>query len=334
MILLVVVHVVYGGWNEVARHAVRPEIAPAFLLWREVGSAIILAPPFLLRRRVDDRLLPRRRDWARVAIAGTLLCSGAHVAFMVGLMLTNPTTAAIMQPLQPLAALAMELCGCGEDDGGGDAGARRRRRDLVGPVAAVGGALAIVVASRVGADAATPAIAPAKSSLAFAAGVACLACEAIFIVIGLRIQRRLIRDSGYSPLAITAWGHAAGAALLLAAVVGLAPFLAPALSDSGGRLFMLERAAWPAMGYAIVFVSAFNAFLLAHAAGALKVETVALFNVVQPMATVALAAVVDGAPVTILHAAGGVGVVWGLRRHLSTGGGGDRKRKGSDVHQV
>ena len=42
MALLVAVHAIFGGWNMVARHAVTPAIAPAFLFWRQALAALAL----------------------------------------------------------------------------------------------------------------------------------------------------------------------------------------------------------------------------------------------------------------------------------------------------
>jgi drug/metabolite transporter (DMT)-like permease len=276
---LLLVQLAFGGFHVVAK-ALLSGMAPMLV----VGLRVLIATPLLVAIAWrKDRTLPSARDWAWLALLGSLGVTANQILFIEGLQHTTASNASILMTCLPVfAAAAGALLGIES------VGPRR----LLGIVLAVGGALVMVH--------------PGSFSIAGTAGKTtfgnllilgnCLS-YALFLVLQRPILRRLPWRT------VIAGSFLCGGPLVLAASL---PTLAS--TDLGA----IPAASWMGVLYialfATVFAYAANTWAVRRSSPAL----VAAYGMLQPVVTAALALAFLGETLGWVEGAGFALIVAGL----------------------
>jgi drug/metabolite transporter (DMT)-like permease len=276
---LLLVQLAFGGFHVVAK-ALLTGMAPMLV----VGLRVLIATPLLVAiawRR--DRTLPSARDWAWLALLGSLGVTANQILFIEGLQHTTASNASILMTCLPVfAAAAGALLGIES------IGPRR----LLGIALAVGGALVMVR--------------PGGFSIAGTAGKTtfgnllilgnCLS-YALFLVLQRPILRRLPWRT------VIAGSFLCGGPLVLAASL-------PTLASTD--LKTIPAASWMGVLYialfATVFAYAANTWAVRRSSPAL----VAAYGMLQPVVTAGLATAFLGETLGWVEGAGFALIVAGL----------------------
>lgn len=273
---LLLVQLAFGGFHVVAK-ALLSGMAPMLV----VGLRVLIATPLLViiawRR---DRTLPSARDWAWLALLGSLGVTANQILFIEGLQHTTASNASILMTCLPVFAVA-----AGALLGIEGVGPRR----LLGIVLAVGGALVMV----------SPGGFEASGQKNFGNLLIlgnCLA-YALFLVFQRPILRRLPWRT------VIAGSFLCGGPLVLAASL---PTLAA--TDFGE----IPAASWMGVLYIAIFATVFayaaNTWAVRRSSPAL----VAAYGMLQPVVTAALATAFLGETLGWTEGAGFALIVAGL----------------------
>jgi drug/metabolite transporter (DMT)-like permease len=281
---LLLVQLAFGGFHVVAK-ALLIGMAPMLV----VGLRVLIATPLLVAiawRR--DRTLPSARDWAWLALLGSLGVTANQILFIEGLQHTTASNASILMTCLPVFAVA-----AGALLGIESVGPRR----LLGIALAVAGALVMV----------RPVGFEASGETNFGNLLIlgnCLA-YALFLVLQRPILRRLPWRT------VIAGSFLCGGPLVLAVSL---PTLAS--TDLGA----VPAASWMGVLYialfATVFAYAANTWAVRRSSPAL----VAAYGMLQPVVTAGLAMVFLGETLGWVEGAGFALIVAGLWQ-VSAGGG-------------
>lgn len=273
---LLLVQLAFGGFHVVAK-ALLSGMAPMLV----VGLRVLIATPLLViiawRR---DRTLPSARDWAWLALLGSLGVTANQILFIEGLQHTTASNAAILMTCLPVFAVA-----AGALLGIEAVGPRR----LLGIVLAVGGALVMV----------SPGGFETSGQKNFGNLLIlgnCLA-YALFLVLQRPILRRLPWRT------VIAGSFVCGAPLVVAASL-------PTLAATD--LAAIPAASWMGVLYIAIFATVFayaaNTWAVRRSSPAL----VAAYGMLQPVVTAALATAFLGETLGWAEGAGFALIVAGL----------------------
>ncbi|MEA2564592.1 MAG: hypothetical protein QOH06_6096 [Acidobacteriota bacterium] len=273
---LLLVQVAFGGFHVVAK-ALLTGMAPMLV----VGLRVAIATPLLVAiawRR--DRTLPSARDWAWLALLGSLGVTANQILFIEGLQHTTASNASILMTCLPVFAVA-----AGALLGIESVGPRR----LLGIALAVAGALVMV--RPVGFETS------GETNLGNLLVLGNCLAYALFLVLQRPILRRLPWRT------VIAGSFLCGGPLVLAAS---APTLAA--TDFGA----IPAASWMGVLYialfATVFAYAANTWAVRRSSPAL----VAAYGMLQPVVTAGLATAFLGEKLGWVEGAGFALIVAGL----------------------
>ena len=248
-----------GGGNPVGVAIVVDELAP---FWAAAIRFLTAGAIFALAMLVFRVPVPRGRALVGGLVYGLFGFFGAFAFLFIGLQDTPPGTSQVIIALVPLITLLLAVAHGLE---------RFSLRALVGALIALAG-LVFLVADRLSADV------PLPSMLAVLAGAALLAESGVVVKLTPRAH----------PAASNAVGMLSGGALLLllAAVSG-ETFAAPSQADTWAAMVFLV------LGGSVAVFSLF-VFLL----GRWSVSAVSYTLLLQPLATIAYAAILTHEPIT------------------------------------
>ncbi|MCZ7547463.1 MAG: DMT family transporter [Anaerolineae bacterium] len=270
------------GASFVATKVVVAQIDPlALVTLRTFGGAVVLYALMRVRGRWDgwirDRLL---LDLAVLGLVGIAL----HLAIQaVGLTLTSATTTGWMVALSPVFIALLSWRFLGERFGA---------HKVAGFALAMGGALLIVVAQAGGLDVlALPST--VGDVLVFSSAIT----WAVYSVLSKRVAGRR------RPGVLMTHVMALGCLWTLPAFVAREGWQAPGRLDATG---------WLALGFLAVFVSALAQLFWYDALAELDASQVGVFLYIEPLVTLALAALLLGEPVRPLTLAGGGAILAGV----------------------
>ena len=273
---LLLVQLAFGGFHVVAK-ALLSGMAPLLV----VGLRVAIATPLLVAiawRR--DRTLPSARDWAWLALLGSLGVTANQILFIEGLQHTTASNASILMTCLPVFAVA-----AGALLGIESVGPRR----LLGIALAVGGALVMV---RPGGLEAT-----GKTNFGNLLILGNCLAYALFLVLQRPILRRLPWRT------VIAGSFLCGGPLVLAASL-------PTLAATD--LAAIPAASWMGVLYialfATVFAYAANTWAVRRSSPAL----VAAYGMLQPVVTAGLATAFLGETLGWVEGAGFALIVAGL----------------------
>lgn len=243
----------FGGFHVVAKAALR-ELAPFAL----AGLRVALASPILLALAWrHDRVIPKGRDLATLALLGGLGVFANQVMFISGLKFTSATNAAILMPSLPVFAVAASALLGVETIG---------PRRLQGIALSVAGALVLVNPLRFsgGHDAAIGNLLILGNCLAYA----------LFLVLQRPILQRLPWRT------VIAYSFFLGGAATLAVAVPALRALDPARVSAG---------TWWMVAYIVLIASVFAYAANTWAVRRSSPTLVAAYTTVQPLITALLA---------------------------------------------
>jgi len=253
-----------------------------FALYRDVGAAVLLA---CTSARSSQWRQPAAWIWHRTSTVLMVLACGffgiyAQLAFIVGLALTNANLAALFQPAAPVLTVMLAVLTGAEGFS-------------LAKALAITLALAGAILTCDLAHASTPSL----------LGVACFVTNLLGISIWLSIQKLvLLRGVPYLPLIVLT--YASGA--LFVAITAVAAFA----GTSGVWELNVPEAC--ALGYAVLFASAFCYWLMAWAANYLDPSYISLWQVMQPITSGVLCFTFLDERMTPLQIGGGLLICLGL----------------------
>lgn len=278
-VALLLVQLCFGGFHVVAK-ALLAGMAPLLV----VGLRVAIATPLLvIIAWRHDRTIPTGRDWAWLALLGSLGVTANQILFIVGLQHTTASNAAILMTSLPVFAVAAGALLGIERVGG---------RRLLGIALAVGGALVMVNPG--GFQAAGTA---GKTTFGNVLILGNALAYALFLVLQRPILRRL------------PWRTVIAGSFLCGGPVILAASL-PTLASTDFQA--IPWTSWAGVLYialfATVFAYAANTWAVRRSSPAL----VAAYGMLQPVVTAALATGFLGETLGWVEGAGFALIVAGL----------------------
>ena len=281
---LLLVQLAFGGFHVVAK-ALLAGMAPMLV----VGLRVVIATPLLVAiawRR--DRTLPSARDWAWLALLGSLGVTANQILFIEGLQHTTASNASILMTCLPVFAVAAgALLGIERVAG----------RRLLGIALAVAGALVMV----------SPGGFQLNGEMAF--GNLLILGNCLSYALFLVLQRPILRRLPWRT--VIAGSFVCGAPPVLAASL-------PALASTDLRA--IPAASWMGVLYialfATVFAYAANTWAVRRSSPAL----VAAYGMLQPVVTAGLATAFLGEKLGWVEGVGFALIVAGLWQVSSPGG--------------
>lgn len=276
--LLALAALIYSGYNVVLAKTLRTKVsATGFSLCREV-----LAVPLLYCWAAWQERPSWPGEFVRFLLLGLLLGS-FQLCFAVGVGLTDASTAAIFQCVEPSTAAVLGAAI------GGEACSRKK----VASALLAGAGVAVLQVQ----------LAPASSMhdrpLARALGSGLLFCQGIGIALYCLLQKSLVRANvsgrSYGPITVTAHAYSVSLAVMAAAagVSSAARLETPAPYSAAGFRAILEPNNFLVLAYAALFSSVLGYSMRAEANKILNASTLVLYNALQPPLTALVDKILD-----------------------------------------
>ena len=273
---LLLVQLAFGGFHVVAK-ALLAGMAPMLV----VGLRVLIATPLLVAIAWrKDRTMPSARDWAWLALLGSLGVTANQILFITGLKHTTANNASILMTSLPVFAVA-----AGALLGVEKVGPRR----LLGIALAVGGALVMVNPGRLDTSGSTT------------LGNLLILGNALAYALFLVLQRPILKRLPWRT--VIAGSFVCGGPMVLAASL---PTLAA--TDLGSLSIGLWLGVLYIALFATVFAYAANTWAVRRSSPSL----VAAYGMLQPLVTAGLATVFLGESMGWVEGVGFALIVAGL----------------------
>jgi drug/metabolite transporter (DMT)-like permease len=294
---LLSVQFMFSGYHIVSEVALGSNAISAYMMCfvRELLATPILFIFAIFVIPKDKSLIPDLTDIPRLISLGLTGIFGNQIFFLLGLQLTSPTNAAIMQPLVPVMTTIIALLLRYEPPLDLLNSALSRWK-VFGILSAVGGAIVMMLTSDSGGS--------SQSMANPFLGNILLICNCLAFSLFVLLQKPLLGK--YPPPVITAWAYLFGSvfvAMISAPYWIKAESWVSAVSNYKVILAIL---------YAAVVSSALAFGLITWANSRVQGVVTTLFQAAQPFSTSMLAWMVFGTMVTPLQILGAVLIIAGL----------------------
>eukprot|EP00475_Leptophrys_vorax_P030186 TRINITY_DN4504_c0_g1_i4.p1 TRINITY_DN4504_c0_g1~~TRINITY_DN4504_c0_g1_i4.p1 ORF type:complete len:415 (+),score=95.93 TRINITY_DN4504_c0_g1_i4:819-2063(+) len=299
--VLLAVQFMFSGYHIVSEVALSSNTVSPYMLCftRELIAVPLLFLFAILTIRFfpsKPRIIPEGQDVLRFIGLGATGIFGNQIFFLLGLQLTSPTNAAIMQPLIPVMTSIISLL-LGYEPPLDLMNSAFSRWKVLGIVAAVGGAIVMMLPQGDNSEANVEMKNPFLGNIMLISN--CFAFS-LFVL----LQKPLLNK--YSPPVLTSWAYFFGSVFV--AMIAAPNWIHASSWSSVFESYKITLA----ILYAAFISSALAIGLVTWANGRVQGVVTTLFQAAQPFSTAVLSLVVFGTMVTPVEVVGAVLIICGL----------------------